>query len=63
MDIFLSWIANMPEWISAITLIITACTAVTAITPSKADDKIINTMLSVLNFAAGNFGKNKNADS
>lgn len=51
-----------PAWIVAITSVVTAATAITAITPSKSDDEIIQKVLSVLNFLAGNFGKNKNAD-
>jgi hypothetical protein len=49
-------------WISAVTGIVTACTAVTAITPSKSDDVAINAILKVLNMLSGNFGKNINKD-
>jgi hypothetical protein len=49
-------------WISAVTGIVTACTAVTAITPSKSDDVAINAILRVLNMLSGNFGKNINKD-
>jgi hypothetical protein len=58
-----SWATDLPAWLTAITALVTAATAITAMTPSKTDDKIINVILGVLNFAAGNFGKNKNADS
>lgn len=51
-----------PAWLTAITGVVTAATAITAITPTKTDDEIINKVLKVLNFLAGNFGKNKNAD-
>ena len=51
-----------PAWLTAITGIVTAATAITALTPSTADDKVLNTVLRVLNFVAGNVGKNKNAD-
>jgi hypothetical protein len=54
---------SFPVWIVAITAVVTACTAITAITPTKTDDKYIQIALDVLNFLAGNFGKNKNADS
>lgn len=52
-----------PVWLTAITGVVTAATAITALTPSKSDDEIINKVLRVLNFLAGNFLKNKNADS
>jgi hypothetical protein len=52
----------LPAWIVALTTVVTACTAVTALTPTQADDKWINIVLKVLNFLAGNIGKNKNAD-
>jgi len=51
-----------PTWIVAITGLVTAATAITTLTPTKSDDKIIGVILKVLNFLAGNFGKNKNAD-
>ena len=51
-----------PVWLTAITGVVTAATAITALTPSKSDDKVLNTILKVLNFLAGNVGKNKNAD-
>ena len=63
----MDWIVNlldsMPVWITAITAVVTAATAITAITPTKRDDVIIGWALKVLNFLAGNFLKNKNADS
>lgn len=52
----------LPAWLQAILLVVTAATAITALTPSKTDDEIINKVLKVLNFLAGNIGKNKNAD-
>ena len=53
---------SFPAWLTAITGVVTASTAITALTPSKHDDVIINKILSVLNFLAGNVLKNKNAD-
>jgi hypothetical protein len=63
MEVLNQIMANVPGWLTAATTIITAATAVTAMTPSKADDKIVGMILKVLNFLAGNFGKNKNADA
>ena len=51
-----------PAWIAAVTGIVTACTAITALTPTKSDDKIINFVLKIINLLSGNIGKNKNAD-
>ena len=51
------------DYVLPITAVITAATAITAVTPTKTDDKIINFVLGVLNFLAGNFLKNKNKDA
>ena len=61
-DTVLGWFDAIPAWITAVTTLVTAATAVTALTPTTADDKVLNTILRVLNTLAGNFGKNKNAD-
>jgi len=53
---------RVEDWVLAITSTVTAATAITALTPTKADDAILNGILRVLNFLAGNFLKNKNAD-
>ena len=53
----------LPAWVEALTAIVTAATALTALTPTKTDNKIIDSALGVLNFLAGNVLKNKNADS
>ena len=49
-------------WLLAITGLVTASTAVTAMTSTKTDDKVVNVILKILNFFAGNIAKNKNAD-
>jgi len=60
----MNWIvSNWDQVLVILMSIITVATAVTAITPTKADDKIVNFVLMVLNVVAGNVGKNKNADS
>ena len=50
-------------WIAALTGLVTAATAITAITPTQVDNKVMNVLLKILNFAAGNVFRNKNADS
>jgi hypothetical protein len=64
MDAFFNFLTSpdFQQWVLAVTGVISAATAITAITPTKADDKIINAVLTVLNLLAGNVGKNKNAD-
>jgi len=54
--------AEFYNWITALTALVTGATALTAITPTKVDNKFINVILKVLNFVAGNVLKNKNAD-
>ncbi len=61
MEIFAIFEA-VPSWVTALTALVTAATAVTMLTPTQTDDKIVNGILRVLNILAGNFGKNKNAD-
>lgn len=59
---WLSFFEALPGWLAAITSVVTAATAITALTPTKTDDAIVNTILRVLNIIAGNVGKNTNAD-
>ena len=58
----LSLTDSIPVWIAAITGIVTAATAITSLTPTTSDDKVIAVVLKVLNFLAGNIFKNRNAD-
>jgi len=53
----------LPAWLVAITSVVTAATAITALTPNQADNEFLDKVLKFLNLLAGNFGKNKNADS
>ncbi len=54
--------ASAGDWFAAVTGVIAACTAITALTPTQTDDKVLNVALRVLNFLAGNVYKNRNAD-
>lgn len=61
-DTITSLFDAMPAWITATTTVVTAATAITMLTPTKTDDRIIGAILRVLNILAGNVGMNKNAD-
>ncbi|MDC0637490.1 hypothetical protein OAP25_02195 [Flavobacteriaceae bacterium] len=56
------FLESFPTWITAILTVVTAATAITALTPTKSDDKMLDIVLRILNFVAGNVGKNKNKD-
>jgi hypothetical protein len=53
---------NLPVWISMALTLVGAVSAITAATPTKSDDEIVNAVLRVLNILSLNIGKNKNAD-
>ena len=54
---------NFPSWLVAATTIVTTLSAVTALTPTRSDDKVINSILTVLNILSLNVGANRNADA
>jgi len=62
MEMLNAFFDGFPVWLAALTTVVTAATAITALTPTKTDDAIISKILKVLNFLAGNFGRNKNKD-
>ena len=62
MENILGWFGDLPAWLAAITTLVSGATALTILTPSKTDDKILSKVLWGLNMVAGNFGRNKNAD-
>ena len=43
-------------------IVITACAAIAALTPTQVDNQIINAILKVVNIFGLNIGKAKNAD-
>lgn len=61
-DTLLGLFDAVPDWIAAVTSVVTAATAITALTPSRSDDVWIDRILRVLNVLAGNVGLNRNAD-
>ena len=65
MDTIIAMILGMSvtDWIFVLTSILTAATAITAATPSKADNRALDVALKFLNILAGNIGKNKNLDT
>ena len=50
------------DYVIAITGVVTAASVVTALTPTKKDNKVVNAILKALNWLALNVLKNKNAD-
>jgi len=69
MEAIVGLMSKMPEWLVALSGVVTACTALTALTPTKVDDKAfgmltkaINVGLKMTNIMAGNVLKNENRD-
>ena len=69
MDAITGFMGKLPEWLVALSGVVTACTAITALTPTKVDDKAfgmltkaINVGLKMTNIMAGNVLKNENRD-
>lgn len=56
------FLAQFEPWIMAITGLVTAATAITALTPTKKDDAAVTAIQRILNILAGNVGHNRNAD-
>ena len=55
-------LAILATYLAPVTGVVTAATLITAVTPTKTDDKIINIVLRILNILAGNFLRNRNKD-
>lgn len=66
MENFLTTVSELlvaaEPWLTAAAGVIAAASALTALTPTKTDDKYLNIVLKALNWAALNLYKNKNAD-
>ena len=55
-------IDNWPAWVTVITTVVSAAAAISAITPTKTDDKVMSSILRVVNVLGLNVGKARNAD-
>ena len=62
MNSLLAILHALPDWVVAASGLCTAATAITALTPTRADDRALDTILRILNVLAGNVGRNRNAD-
>lgn len=62
MDQLAAILEMVPDWLEALALLVAGAKAITVLTPTRADDKIIDAILRVLNTLAMNFGRDKNAD-
>ena len=69
MEAIAGLMTKAPEWLLAISGIVTALTALTILTPTKLDDKClgvltkyVNMLLKLCNMGAGNILANKNKD-
>jgi hypothetical protein len=59
----LEFLSVLPDWIVAVTGLVTAANAITALTPTTVDNKIIAIVLRFLNILSVNVLRNKNADA
>ena len=55
----MNWFTEVMPWIG---VVIGGANMITAATPSKSDDRVLNQIFGFLNLLAMNFGKNVNAD-
>jgi|21_taG_2_1085346.scaffolds.fasta_scaffold00651_2 hypothetical protein len=69
MELIAVLISQAPDWLIALSGVVTALTGFTALTPSKLDDEVlgkatkyVNIALKFANMGAGNVGQNKNKD-
>tara|TARA_Y100000310_G_scaffold91161_1_gene88451 strand:- start:833 stop:1030 length:198 start_codon:yes stop_codon:yes gene_type:complete len=62
MEAFFEFFDSFPAWIAALTAFVTAAAGIAALTPTRADNKVIDMLLRVLNVLAINVGQAKNAD-
>ena len=63
MEMMMTMFVQLPDWIHALTGLVTSATVITSMTATRSDDDIMNWILKILNFMAGNFGHNTNKDA
>ena len=54
--------SNWQAWLAAATSVVGSAAIVATLTPNKSDDKIVQKILSIINFIGANVGKAKNND-
>ena len=52
--------SNWQAWLAAATSVVGSAAIVATLTPNKSDDKIVQKVLSIINFIGANVGKAKN---
>jgi len=60
MDAIRSVVDQIVSYIPLALTVVGAFAAVATLTPNKSDDKIVQVILDIINFAGANFGKAKN---
>lgn len=63
MEMMMGMFGQLPDWVNALTGVVTSATAITMMTPTRSDDQIVDWLLKILNFLSGNFGHNTNKDA
>ena len=58
----LAQLPQLPQLLDALFKIVGGAAIIATITPNKSDDKIIDWLRKIVNFAGANFGKAKNND-
>ena len=58
----LAQLPQLPQLLDALFKIVGGAAIIATITPNKSDDKIIDLLWKIVNFAGANFGKAKNND-